>query len=215
MSFYPELDNLSLEELINYFHRSPIDGKKYATVYYQEVAQLIRTKGKKGIKFLKSQLKKATTERLRGIILALTSPPLGDSEVENLLLSYLHDRRATIIAQAIDGLTSENQRKAISQIMPLLQHTSPYVRGSALRFISKFSPPSQAFSLLIGALKDINFIVRENAADELGELGQVKAISYLKPLLTDRHPHVQQAAKTAIEMLETRALASLNRSNKE
>jgi hypothetical protein len=38
MSLYPELDDLSLDELIQRFHGHPLDGKKYVTVYYEEVA---------------------------------------------------------------------------------------------------------------------------------------------------------------------------------
>ena len=62
--------------------------------------------------------------------------------------------------------------------------------------------PNKALPLLIEALKDPDFIVRENAADELGELYEVEAIPYLHQLLRDSHPHVRQAAQTAIEMLE-------------
>lgn len=62
--------------------------------------------------------------------------------------------------------------------------------------------PDKAYPLLIEALKDPDFIVRENAADELGELDGAEAIPYLRPLLVDSHPDVQQAAQTAIAMLE-------------
>jgi HEAT repeat protein len=55
--------------------------------------------------------------------------------------------------------------------------------------------------MLIHALSDQEFIVRENAIDELGELGQPEAIPYLQPLLNDEHPDVRQAAETAIEVL--------------
>ncbi len=44
--------------------------------------------------------------------------------------------------------------------------------------------------------------MRENAADELGELSEVEAIPYLRPLLDDAEADVRQAAQTAIAMLE-------------
>jgi HEAT repeat protein len=44
--------------------------------------------------------------------------------------------------------------------------------------------------------------VRENAADELGDLDAVAAIPELHQLLVDSHPDVRQAAQTAIEILE-------------
>ena len=63
--------------------------------------------------------------------------------------------------------------------------------------------PDRAQPLLIEALKDPHFIVRENAADELGELDVVTAIPDLRQLLADSHPDVRQAAQTAIEILES------------
>ena len=76
-----------------------------------------------------------------------------------------------------------------------------YVRGSVLRFMSEFYP-ERAVGLLIDALNDAHFIVRENAADELGELEAVEALPFLRAKLEDPHPDVRQAAETAIEMLE-------------
>ena len=39
MGIYPELDDLDLEGLIHYWHSvGPLDGKEYATSYYDELA---------------------------------------------------------------------------------------------------------------------------------------------------------------------------------
>ena len=54
---------------------------------------------------------------------------------------------------------------------------------------------------MIEALSDPDFIVRENAADELGELGVVEAIPYLRPSLEDACADVRQAAEMAIAFL--------------
>ncbi|MBD1932668.1 MULTISPECIES: HEAT repeat domain-containing protein [Cyanophyceae] len=200
MSFYPE-NHLNLEELIAHFQSSPLEGEEYASIYYPEVALLIRQQGEAGIAFLWREIDRADTERLRAILFALTVPPLEHHTIGDRLLSYLHDERPSIVAEAVDSLCRLGAKDTANQVLPLLQHPSGYVRGSVLRFMSRLHP-DKAYPLLIEALKDPDFIVRENAADELGELDGAEAIPYLRPLLVDSHPDVQQAAQTAIEMLE-------------
>lgn len=201
MSFYPELDHLNLEELIARFQDSPLGGEEYASVYYSEVALLIRQKGEAGIAFLWGEMNCADTERLRAILFALTESPVKNQALLDHLVSYLQDERPLIVAEAIDSLCRLGAKDTVEQVLALLQHRSPYVRGSVLRFM-RCLHPNKALPLLIEALKDPDFIVRENAADELGELYQVEAIPYLRPLLADSHSDVREAAQTAIEMLE-------------
>ena len=201
MSFDPQLDNLTLQELITYFQSSPFEGEEYGDIYYQEVASLIGKKGEAGIVFLQGEIEKADTPRLRGILFALTEARLDKPEFRKLLLSYLNDDRQMIVMEAVDSLRILDVKYAVDPVLALLQHSSPYVRGSVLRFMRSLYP-NKALPLLIEALKDPDFIVRENAADELGELYEVEAIPYLHQLLRDSHPHVRQAAQTAIEMLE-------------
>lgn len=201
MSFYPEIDNCTLEELINWFCQKPIDGKRYANVYYQEVAYFIRQKGIEGIHFLKNFVRKANIAQLQGIIFALTNPKLNDPDLKDLLLKYINHRSPIVIAQVIDGLASQEEKDILEKIMLLLTHSSPYVRGSSLRFIRKLFP-NEALPLLLEALQDKHFIVRENAVDELGDLKDKRALPYLYPLLEDPHVHVRQAAKSSIEALE-------------
>ena len=201
MSFYSELDNLSLSELIARFHGAPLEGDEYAYTYYSEVALLIRQKGKAGVEFLWNEAKKADTTRLRATLLALTQPPLEEPALRGWLLSLLEDERPLIVAEAIDSLTRQAEADTLEEVLPLRGHVSPYVRGSVLRFMSEFYP-ERAVGLLIDALNDAHFIVRENAADELGELEAVEALPFLRAKLEDAHPDVRQAAETAIEMLE-------------
>lgn len=200
MSFYPQLDNLTLQELILHFQSSPFEGEEYGDIYYQEVVILIGKKGEDGVAFLQGEIEKADTPRLRGILFALTEARLNKPEFRELLLSYLQDERPMIVMEAVDSLRVLGEKDAVDQVFALLQHPSPYVRGGVLRFMRSLYP-NQALPLLIEALKDPDFIVRENAADELGELSEVEAIPYLRQLLRDSHPHVVQAAQTAIEIL--------------
>ena len=202
MSFYPELDRLNLEELVQHFRMPPSEGEDYAIAYYQEVAHLIRQKGEAGITFLQQEINRANTAQLQAILFALTETRLNDLALRNLLFSYLKDDRAIIVMEAIDALSRQGEKDAIYSVLALREHPSPYVRSSVLRFMRRLYP-DRAFPLLIKALKDPDFIVRENAADELGELDVVEAISDLHPLIEDPHPDVRQAAQTAIEILES------------
>ena len=201
MSFYPELDHLTLQELIAHFQSSPLEGEEYADVYYQEVANLIGVKGEAGIAFLWREIEKADTARLRGILFALTEARLDNPEFRDLLRSYLQDERPMVVMEAVDSLRMLGDKDAVEQVLALLQHPSPYVRGSVLRYM-RFLYPNKALPVLIEALKDPDYIVRENAADELGELYEVEAIPYLRLLLTDSEADVREAAQTAIAMLE-------------
>lgn len=201
MSFYPELDHLNLEELIARFQSSPVEGEESASVYYPEVALLIGQQGEAGIAFLREEIDRADTERLRAILFALASFQLDAPEFQTRLVSYLQDKRSLIVAEAVDSLCKLGAKDTTNQVLALKEHPSPYVRGSVLRFMRRLHP-DKALPLLIEALKDSDFLVRENAADELGELERVEAIPYLCPLLADSHPDVRQAAQTAIEILE-------------
>lgn len=196
---YPELDNLNLKELIDCWHKLPLDGEEYAALYYSEVASLIRSQGEAGIAFLFEEISRADTEKLGAILFFL--PPLDHPAIRDILLRYLHDERPSIVANAVDGLQRQGEKDIIDEVLTLRTHPSPYVRGSVLRFISHLYPES-APSLLIEALQDSDYIVRENAIDELDSLGVVEAIPYIHPLLADSHPDTRQAAKTAVENLE-------------
>ncbi|BAZ31784.1 hypothetical protein NIES4074_42570 [Cylindrospermum sp. NIES-4074] len=200
MSFYPELDGLNLVELIECFQHSYLENEE-SSVYYDEAAMLIRQQGEAGIAFLFGQIEKANSVQLKGILLALTfPPPVENPLLRSLLLTYLRDDRPLIIAEAIDGLRMLGAKDTVDIVLPLHIHPDPYVRGSVLRFMSRLYPNSSQ-PLLIEALQDPDYIVRENAIDELDDLGAVEAVANIRPLLTDSHPHVRQAAETAIQNL--------------
>jgi|GEM_PF-885524 len=201
MSLYPKLDNLSLSKLIARFHSPPPDSEEYSYTYYAEVASLIRQKGTEGIQFLWREAENADTVKLRAILLASTEPPLEIPNLREILFDLLQDQRPLVVAEVIDSLTRQGEDRALGQVLPLLKHTSPYVKGSVLRFMSAFYP-EQAIPLLMNTLDDPHFIVRENAADELGELEAIGALPLLEAKLSDPHPHVRQAVETAIEFLE-------------
>ncbi len=207
MSFYPELDNLSLKELIDCFTELPLDGPEYATAYYQEVALLIAQQGTDGAAYLLGVLEDSNldTDRLRSALMALAQlqpehSPMEQQTLRHLLSQYLYDQRPLIIAEAVDELWRQNIKDARDAVLRLQAHPSPYVRGSVLRYISRLYP-GEGVSLLVDALHDDSSIVRENAVDELDWLGAADALSALRPLTGDPDPRVRQAAETAVTNL--------------
>lgn len=208
MSIYPELDKLNLPKLIDCFQKT-VPEDESDSIYFDEVALLIRQQGKAGIDFLFGELDRANLEQLRGIILALTfPPPVEHPSLQGILLSYLHDRRPLIVADAVDELSFLGATDTADAVLPLITHPDSYIRGSVLRFISRLFPLS-APPILLEALQDPHYIVRENAIDKLDDLGTIEAIPYIRPFLSDPHPHVVEAAETAISNLEERAIDKL------
>jgi HEAT repeats len=200
MSAYPELDNLGLEELIRQWQRSPIDGEAYAASYYQEVAYLIRQQGETGVKFLLTEVETADRQRLAAILTML--PPIENRRlISDVWIGFLEDNRPEIVASAIDGLRHQHVWRVRNQVFALSKHISPQVRGSVLRYMSQYDPKI-ASVMLMEALDDPAYIVRENALDQLDELGVVEAIPLIRSLLADDHPDVQKAAAIALENLE-------------
>jgi len=211
MSLYPELDNFSLPQLVEALHQANPEGEEFNLVYYQEITLRIRQQGDIGIEVLWNEIDNAKSDQLRAILFALTMPAHKYSKINplesedllrlyNLLKTCLENNESLIIAEAIEGFRSLEEQDVVNQVLGLYNDSSPYVKGSVLRYMAKLFP-EQAYNLLIQALNDPHFIVRENALDELGELGRPEAIPHIQPFLTDEHPHVRQAAETALEFL--------------
>src|SRR5258707_14386289 len=98
-----------------------------------------------------------------------------------MLGKYLNDSDPLIIAEAVEGLRHLGAKDFLNQISELSNHHSPVVRASVLRYKAKLWP-EQAFQMLIQAVSDGDFIVRESAIDELAELGRPEAIPHIQPI---------------------------------
>jgi hypothetical protein len=208
MALYPELSGYSLRELVDAFQGSPPDGMEYAYVYYSEVAQQLAT-DTTGTRYLLQAAGHADADHLRAIIFGLTfvlaqkdhQPEADDYlRLQQLLLSCLSHPEPMIVAEAVDSFTCLKDVSTSEQVMRLSKHASPYVRGGVLRYEARLFP-DRAIPTLLDALHDPHYIVREGAADELADLDAPDVISHLTPLLSDPHPHVAQAARSAIEAL--------------
>lgn len=217
MGIFSELDNLTLNKLGNAFRSSPENYVEYATEYLSELALKIRQKGVNGNEYLMEKIieNSLSESQLIAVILALTFPlekhkniqPLTNQQKNILmrtLISLLDDKRPLVVSEAVDGLRCLNEKGIAGDVHNLKNDSSPYVRGSVLRYYSRLFP-DEAFNLLLDGLDDAHFIVRENAADELGDLGKVEALPHLRSHLNDEHPHVVKAVQTAIDTLKASA----------
>jgi HEAT repeats len=195
-----ELDGLNLHELEQQFEREG----DYDD-FYEEVVQHIAAQGSLGLSYLKNVIEEAQMDvrQLRAAIWILgpqEDPQEEDPWYHEKLQPLLQDSRELVVAAAVEGLAAIKVRSLRENILQLLTHPSPYVRGSVLRYMSKLFP-NEAPPLLIKALKDPHYIVRENAIDELDDLDYYQALPDIRPFLHDQHEDVRQAAETAVENL--------------
>jgi HEAT repeat protein len=212
MSFYPELDNLDLQNLIERFYSSHPTEDKY--IYFQEVAYRIRQKGEKGNAFLLATLLEGIVvdeELLLALMVALNFQPAkkygilqlndGDQAIYiNELIAYLQSIFPSIVGEAVKGIWLYKVKEARDKILALQKHPSEDVRSHVLRYLMRIHP-NKALPILLEFLGDPASDVRETAADELGSLGHAEAIPHLRPLLSDPVVSVQEAAENAIKIL--------------
>ena len=175
-------------------------------LWLDEAAIHIAKTGPWGVNFLLAFIPYADDLQLRSILLALSFPETKlstaqRSKVSEIAKTFLGDNRPLIVADAIDALRHLGCRDAIKVVSPLLNHASPYVVGSVLRFFACHAP-KKAVPLLEKALKSEEPIIRQNAIDELDHMNYRPALPKIRQLRRDPDKYVRQAARTAVANLE-------------
>jgi len=207
MGYMPELDHSTLDELFARFRGPCPEGDEHATLYYEEIAWRIQQRHcRAGLDFLLAERTnvEADEDRLRGVLLGISTPELDGPELRSILRGYLNDARPLIVMDAIDSLAYLGVSEIRPRMLALSGHPSPHVRGGVLRYLAQLFP-EEAMPLLLAGLHDDHFIVRESAVDALDEMktldeaGVARALMAIRPLLADAHPHVRQAAEAAVE----------------
>jgi len=201
---FPQLNLLPLAELQARFRAAPPkdpDLEGDYQLWYEELAVCIRKRdADEGARFLREEAARADPDRLASIFLALAWFGESDRAHADVLIEGLHNPDEHVAARAIDGLASVGGRGITEHILALSADPRELVRSAVLRFARQVLP-DRAAKLLLDALGDPHYIVRENAIDELDELDYTPALPGIQALLTDPHPHVRQAALTAIANL--------------
>jgi HEAT repeat protein len=210
MPLFPELSARSLEELLRLFDSGlePADAveDEERPLWLDEVATQVAAQGEAGLNALLQRLPAADEPHARALLLGLSFVPEGvrqknRTRLEGVLLSFLADSRPAVVAQAVDALSDLGFAQAGERVLALLNHPAPEVVGSALRFLAR-QRPEQARPVLLRSLESSQALVRENAVDELDDLGAVEALPMLRRLLNDEDEDVRQAARTAVRNLE-------------
>jgi hypothetical protein len=203
----PELDNLSLHELIARFGGPATGHEDEEQVYYDEIAYLMPERhGANGTAFLLRELGQIRDDetRLGAVLGGLRFLPPHDPVGIQITRFYLDHANEFIVMEAIDGLAHLEVTEAHDRVLAHLVHPSQYVVGAVLRYMSKLFP-DEAKSILHKALSDRRYVVRECAVDELDELDppafDVEVASHIRPLLGDSHPDVRSAARWYFESL--------------
>ncbi len=197
---YPELAELDVNGLVERLVAPCPVGDEYATAYYDDVAITLRARGQRGTDTLLEHLSTLDELRAASILVAFATPPLDESMIP-VFRAHLDDGRPRVLLEVIDGLCYLRDYEAHDRIVAFHEHASPYVRGAVLRYLSRLFP-EEALPYLRKALRDQHFVVRESAVDEYDELDAVEALDDIRPMLSDPHPDVRQAAHTTIENLE-------------
>lgn len=203
MTLFPELDNLDLAGLIESFTGDPLDGPEYGRTYYDEVAYQIGQQGDEGLNYLWDRQGQVDADRQGAILLALSTLELRlDRPVEELLRSNLDSEHPLVVADAIDGLQYRgiDTPEVRAQVLVHDDHPSKWVRAAVLRYLSRLFP-DEARPILVEALQDLEPLIRENAIDELDDMGAVEFIPEIESLLNDLHPNVREAAAIALDNL--------------
>lgn len=139
--------------------------------------------------------------RLQGAVFGLGCSDLRDERQRDALRAFCRHEDPRVVARVIDALKDSERSDEWPGISPLASDASALVRGAVARFAAFALPPSEAFSFLTRILADPDALVRQNAVDELGELGDVQAVDFLRALLRDPDEDVRVAAATAINNL--------------
>jgi HEAT repeats len=151
------------------------------------------------LEYLKTNLGKYSGRRLRGALFALGTVELSDETIDGLLVGYLTGDDWIGVAEAIDALRSRKHTKSQNEIERLQTHSSPYVRGAVLRYL-RFVNGRKCVGALIAALSDPHEVVRQNAIDELAEVGDTESLEHVRRLLRDPDENVRAAAASALGM---------------
>jgi HEAT repeats len=206
MSVFPELDRAEPKQLFAWFTQRngvPLEDEQ---LWLDEIAATIALSGPPGIRFLLASIPGAKENRLHAILigLSLVADELSTrrrTEVCNVARSLLADRRPSIVAEAIDLLSQLRCVSARDEVLDLRSHASPFVVGSVLRFLAR-NCADEAVTILTDALSSKQSIIRQNAIDELDDLGCIGALPAIKRLQRDKDRDVRQAACAAVANLK-------------
>ena len=132
---------------------------------------------------------------------------LGDNV--GRLIQQLEDENPHTRMQAADALGQIKDVRAIEPLIAVLKDENSSGRTQALAAGALVSIGTPAVDPLIAALKDKDSLVRERAADALGQIKDVRAVEPLIAALKDKDSLVRERAADALGQIKgARAVGS-------
>jgi HEAT repeat protein len=212
MTYYSDLDGLSLSELAERFYLPPPAPEDVEAGYYDEIAFRIQQHGTAGFAFLMGELPRVSddTPRVQALLTGLwwLSPQTKGKGAYELFLPYLRDPRPLVVATAIEGVRLLDLHVAHDAVLATLAaHTHVqtdafrYVRCSALKYMSDLYP-NEALPLLLATLHDSEPWMRACALDAIDDFAVMAALPAARSLLGDPDVSVRRVAETTVRNLE-------------
>ncbi|MBF6437188.1 HEAT repeat domain-containing protein [Nocardia cyriacigeorgica] len=140
--------------------------------YYEVVAQGLYEHGRAGIEVLVQELASRRIPQLRAALTVLAVQQGDDPQFVERAKSLAGNAEPIVAADAIRLLGSLGVTDVADRIRGLVGHSSPLIRASVLDYLARVEPDS-ARPVLIQALEDSDYIVRETAI----EIGGNAAVS--------------------------------------
>lgn len=147
--------------------------------------------------------------RVRGAT-AETLGRIGDVRAMEPLIAVLKDKDSWVRRGAAEALGWIGDARAVEPLIIALRDEMKNVRQSAAQSLERISPAwtqretaKRQTPDLVATLRDEDTLIRTIAARTLGQIGDVRAVESLTPLLWDADVHVRQETVLAIGSIIT------------
>ena len=130
---FHELESKTVAELLDALDGPPLDGEEYRFSFSDDIAQRIAELG--GIDQLRRKLDKDDDDRLAAVLGAFSATQAASvdrAEPGALFRRFLTHHCPSVVASAIDGLRSINDRDVKNQVLELI-HAGPPAVGFGSR----------------------------------------------------------------------------------
>jgi murein DD-endopeptidase MepM/ murein hydrolase activator NlpD len=122
-------------------------------------------------------------------------------------LALLNDSDSLVRRSAVDTLGQMGAREAVPRLLGLLKDPDSLVRASASKALLALDAREQTIATCLSLLVDGDREVRLGAAAGLRELGDVRTIAALTPLLSQPDPEIRGLAEEVRTFLKIKYLA--------
>jgi hypothetical protein len=201
MSFYPELDHASFEQLTELWLGDIPDWADSRDSLLDEIAYSLAESGETGVAFLKGYGRADDLAQRRAAIYFLSAKHIVDIDIlQDLNAAFYDDDLGLKIRALLSYMNLEQFSVLRADIDALLCHPNDSLSAVAMQYLSR-AYPAETIEILTQALSSPNPRQREYACDEVGDKGINELADQLKALLNDPDGRVQKTARCNLELL--------------